>query len=191
MPLCSSLRFPYRPLEPICITVSPDVLYLSEVSKVKYSGGQAVGRPSHPPWYVSFTVAILQNLRAKTGSPPCISSNALAQLPAEIAVLTALRVLGMDNNNLRVVPASVGKLSRLKCLLLRWALIVPRREAEQVVLCVDRFPLHRCTCNIASHTSKSSACQCKVGGVTSGQVPSSSQVLRRAREMSSPSAFRS
>lgn len=41
------------------------------------------------------------------------------QVPEEIAALSELRVLAVDNNEIKTLPASIGKLSRLQSLLLR------------------------------------------------------------------------
>lgn len=41
------------------------------------------------------------------------------QVPAEIAALKELRVLALDNNDLKTVPAAIGELSHLQNLLLR------------------------------------------------------------------------
>lgn len=50
------------------------------------------------------------------------------QVPEEIAGLSRLRVLALDNNDLKTVPAAIGKLSRLQSLLLRC--VFAKREAE-------------------------------------------------------------
>lgn len=43
----------------------------------------------------------------------------LDQVPEEIAALSELRVLALDNNEIKTVPKSIGKLSHLQSLLLR------------------------------------------------------------------------
>lgn len=42
------------------------------------------------------------------------------QVPADIAALSELRVLALDNNDLKAVPAAIGTLPNLRSLLLRF-----------------------------------------------------------------------
>ena len=40
-------------------------------------------------------------------------------MPADIAALSELRILALDNNDLKAVPPAIGALPRLQSLLLR------------------------------------------------------------------------
>lgn len=58
-----------------------------------------------------------------TFHPPCSPFFVIVepkhQVPEEIAALSELRVLALDNNEIKTVPTSIGKLLRLQSLLLR------------------------------------------------------------------------
>ena len=54
------------------------------------------------------------------------------QVPADIAALSELRILALDNNDLKAVPAAIGDLPHLRSLLLRF---------------VSNCKCFRCRCN--------------------------------------------